>query len=130
MHFEEQRELAKRTNKTIKERNDKYLESVVLGKSNQQKIYRLGLSKIGDTVNLRKLTDNNTIDKVADVDTSPYTVTTVEDTGMDYLLQLIDSFNQRVRAHVDRIYLFRTFDAAEVDKAASAPAAKKERVCS
>ena len=60
------------------------------------------------------------------INTGPYTVTTVEDTGVDYVLQLIGSSNQPVRAHVDRIHLFRTFEATEVDTAAPAPAAGKK----
>ena len=125
-HFEEQKELAGRINSTVKKNNDKYLESMDLRKSNQRRIDKLRHFKIGDKVTLRKLTGNNTIDKLADINTGPYTVTTVEDTGVDYILQLIGSSNQPVRAHVDRIHLFRTFEATEVDTAAPAPAAGKK----
>ena len=58
------RELAERINKTVKENNDKYLESMDLRKSNQLKIDKLRHFKIGDKVTLRKLTGNKTIDKL------------------------------------------------------------------
>ena len=52
----------------------------------------------------------------------------VEDTNVDYNLQRIGSSNQPVRAHVDRLRLLCTFEAAEVDTAAPtlAPAARKK----
>ena len=89
-------------------------------KSNQRQIDKLRHFKIGDKITLRKLTGHNTIDKLADVDTGPYSVTTVEDTGIRAHV------DQPVRAHVDRIRLFRTFDAAEVDTVAPALAAKRK----
>ena len=66
-HFEEQKELAERIDKTLKENNDKYLESMDLRKSNQQRVDKLRHFKIGDKVTLRKLTGNNTIDKLANI---------------------------------------------------------------
>ena len=50
----------------------------------------------------------------------------VEDTGVDYIMRLTGSSNQPFRAHVDRIHLFRTFEATEADTAAPAPAARKK----
>jgi len=74
------------------------------------------LSSKGDTVTRHKNTGNKTIDKLSALQEGPYTITQVEDTGVDYTIKRKGSTEPPVRVHVDEIKAFETFSPAVYDE--------------
>ena len=71
-------------------------------KSNQRKLDSLRQFQAGDKVTRYQVTGNKTIDmyKLSQLQTGPFTVTAVDESGVDYLIQMIGSSQQPVRCHV------------------------------
>ena len=96
-------------------------------KSNQRKLDSLRQFQVGDKVTRYQVTGNKTIDKLSQLQTGPFTVTAVDESGVDYLIhvQKIGSFEQPVRCHVDHLRLFRTFQTDTTDEPAATAASSK-----
>ena len=99
------------------------IKSVDGRKSNQGKLKSLCKFQIGDKVTRYQVTGNKTIDKLSQLQTGPFAVTEVDESGVDYVIQKIGSSQQPVRCHVDHLRLFRTFqtDTTEVHAPPTAP---------
>ena len=67
---------------------------------------------------------NKTTDKLSDLQTGPYEVVEVEESGVDYLINKIGSSAAPIRCHIDFLNLFRTFDLP-ADSEPKAPVAAK-----
>ena len=105
--------------------NESYLKSMEERKSNQRKLDSLRQFQVGDKVTRYQVTGNKTIDKLSQLQTGPFTVIAVDESGVDYLIQLIGSSKQPVRCHVDHLRLFRTFQIDTTDEPAAAAAPSK-----
>jgi hypothetical protein len=59
--------------------------------SNQRKLKALRRSNLGDRVTRIMPSSNKTIDKLSDLQTGPYEVIEVEESGVDYLIKKVGS---------------------------------------
>jgi hypothetical protein len=121
-YYREQRDLLEQTNLTVKMNNESYLKSMDVRKSNQRKLDSLRQFQVDDKVTRYQVTGNKTIDKLSQLQTGPYTVTALDESGVDCLIQIIGSSQQPVRCHVDPLRLFRTFQTDTTDEPAAAAA--------
>ena len=69
--------------------NESYLKSMEERKSNQRKLDSLRQFQVGDKVTRYQVTGNKTIDKLSQLQTGPFTVTAVDESGVDYLIQCL-----------------------------------------
>ena len=102
--------------------NESYLKSMDERKSNQRKLDSLRQFQIGDKVTRYQVTGNKTIDKLSQLQTGPFTVIAIDESGVDSLIQMVGSSQQPVRCHVDHLRLFRTFQTDTTDEPAAAAA--------
>ena len=93
--------------------------------SNQIKVKSLRKFQLGDRVTRIVYSGNETIDKLAELQTGPYEVVEVEKSGVDYLIKKIGSSSAPIRCHVDFLNLFRTFDFPADSEAKAPEAAEK-----
>ena len=124
-HFEQQKLLSERIIETIKQSNEAYLKRMDDRPSNQRKLNSLRKLQLGDRVTRIMYSGNKTIDKLSDLQTGPYEVVEVEESGVDYLIKKIGSSSAPIRCHADFLNLFRTFDLP-ADLEAKAPEAAKK----
>ena len=59
--------------------------------------------RIGDKATRYQVTGNKTIDKLTQLQTGPFTVIAVDESGVDSLIQMVGSSQQPVRCHVDHL---------------------------
>ena len=94
----------------MKASNEAYLKRMDKRPSDQRKLKSLRRLNLGDRVTLIMPIGNKTIDKLSDLQTGPYEVIDVEESGVDYLIKKIGSSAAPIRWHVDFLNLFKTFD--------------------
>ena len=126
-HFDTQTQLSERINETMKVSNEAYLKRMDERPSNQRRLKslrQLNLQNLGDRVTRIMPSGNKTIDKLSDLQTGPYGVIEVEESGVDYLIKKIGSSAAPIRCHVDFLNLFKTFDLP-ADSEPRAPVAAK-----
>ena len=92
--------------------------------SNQRRIKTLRKFEIGDRVTRIMKSGNKTIDKLSALQTGPYEVIEVEESGVDYLIKKIGVSSAPIRCHVGVLNLFRTFDLPAVSEAKAPEAVK------
>ena len=90
--------------------NEAYLKRMDERPSNQRKLKSLRQLNLGDRVTRIMPSGNKTTDKLSDLQTGPYEVVEVEESGVDYLIKKIGSSAAPIRCHIDFLNLFRTFD--------------------
>ena len=108
-HYDEQLRLHQQINKCVTLALKKYAEDMVKQPTNLQRSKQLRNFSKGDTVTRHKNTGNKTIDKLSALQEGPYTITEVEDTGVDYVIKRKGSAEPAVKVHVDEIKAFETF---------------------
>ena len=123
-HFDTHKQLSERINETVKVSNEAYLKRMDERPSNQRKLKSLRQLNLGDRVTRIMPSGNKTIDKLSDLQTGPYEVIEVEESGVDYLIKKIGSSAAPIRCHIDFLNLFKTFDLP-ADTEPRAPVAAK-----
>ena len=71
--------------------NEIYLKSMDERKSNPRKLGSLRQFQVGDKVTRYQVTGNKTVDKLSQLQTGPFIVIAVDESEVDYLIQMIDS---------------------------------------
>ena len=71
-------------NETVKVSNEAYLKRMDERPSNQRKLKSLRQLNLGDRVTRIMPSGNKTTDKLSDLQTGPYEVIGVEESGVDY----------------------------------------------
>ena len=92
--------------------------------SNQRRLRSLRQLNLGDRVTQIMPSGNKTTNKLSDLQTGPYEVIEVEESGVDYLIKKIGSSVAPTRCHNDFLNLFKTFDWP-ADSEPKAPVAAK-----
>ena len=109
-HFDAQKQLSERIDETIKVSNEAYLKRMDEGPSNQRKLKALRRLNLGGRVTRIMPSGNKTIDKLSELQTGPYEVIEIEESGVDYLIKKIGSSAAPIRCHIGFLNLCRTFD--------------------
>ena len=123
-HSDLQKQLSERIIETVKVSNEAYLTRMDERSSNQCRLGSLRQLNLGDRVTGIMPSGNKTTDKLSDLQTGPYEVIEVEESGVDCRIKKIGSSVAPIRCHIDFLILFKTFELP-TDSEPKAPAAAK-----